>query len=488
MDFGYGSGGERRDLIARPSMHDNSSILSPGLPVLRYDQGVIALEGYPGDPGRNLGIKWKHQTETNRWVAFASEYRKAKKEGLNDLVPAWQELEPLGEAFLHTPRGAQVEAISAWKAAKAGMVWMPTGTGKTEVALHIIRDMGVSALIVAPTRDMMYQWQRRIETGLGYQSGLIGDQYHTVKPISVATYHSACIHMPRLGNRFQLIVFDEVHHLPGPVRGDASRMCAAPMRLGLTATPPEGSRLNDLIELAGPPLFHQQIHEATGDSLAEYQIVKCPVEMTGQEREKYDELGKIVSEFFAEKRKNGFPKYSTQDLGADAARNRKAKQALRAYHRRRSMEARAASKLEVLEDLFLLHPTEPTIIWTANNLTAREISKQFLIPCILSHCARDERRWIVDGFEAGKFKAIVTCELLTEGVDVPKAKVGISLGGDSSQRKSIQRLGRILRKTGNAHAIYYDVFCSNSSDETRAKARRPKFGEKVAKASEEFLC
>jgi len=62
-------------------MHDNSSILSPGLPVLRYDQGVIALEGYPGDPGRNLGIKWKHQTETNRWVAFASEYRKAKKEG-----------------------------------------------------------------------------------------------------------------------------------------------------------------------------------------------------------------------------------------------------------------------------------------------------------------------------------------------------------------------------------------------------------------------
>jgi len=72
----------------------------------------------------------------------------------------------------------------------------------------------------------------------------------------------------------------------------------------------------------------------------------------------------------------------------------------------------------------------------------------------------------VDGFEAGKFKAIVTCELLTEGVDVPKAKVGISLGGDSSQRKSIQRLGRILRKTGNAHAIYYDVFCSNSSDET----------------------
>jgi superfamily II DNA or RNA helicase len=488
MDFGYGSDSSRRYLIALAGMHDNSSILSQAAPVLRYDRGVMALEGYPGDPERKLGIKWKHHPDANRWVAYASDYRKVNKVGLDDKVPAWQQLETLGEAFLHNPRGAQIEAISAWKAAKCGMVWMPTGTGKTEVALHIIRNMGVSALIVAPTRDMMYQWQRRIESGLGYQSGLIGDQHHSVKPISVATYHSACIHMPRLGNRFELIVFDEVHHLPGPIRGDASRMCAAPMRLGLTATPPEGSRLNDLIELAGPPLFHQEIHEATGDSLAEYQIVKCPVEMTGQEREEYDALAKKVSEFFADKRKNGFPKYSTQDLGADAARDRRAKQVLRAYHRRRSMEARAVSKLEVLEDLFLLHPTEPTIIWAANNLTAREISKQFLIPCILSHCARDERRWILNGFEQGKFKAIVTCELLTEGVDVPKAKVGISLGGDSSQRKSIQRLGRILRKTGDAHAIYYDVYCSNSSDETRAKARRPKFGEKAAKASEEFLC
>jgi len=91
---------------------------------------------------------------------------------------------------------------------------MPTGTGKTEVALHIIRDMGVSALIVAPTRDMMYQWQRRIETGLGYQSGLIGDQYHTVKPISVPRIIRHASTCPDSENRFQLIVFDEVHHYP----------------------------------------------------------------------------------------------------------------------------------------------------------------------------------------------------------------------------------------------------------------------------------
>ena len=35
-----------------------------------------------------------------------------------------------------------------------------------------------------------------------------------------------------------------------------------------------------------------------------------------------------------------------------------------------------------------------------------------------------------------------------EGVDVPKAKVGVVLGGKSSGRQAIQRLGRLLRRQG----------------------------------------
>jgi superfamily II DNA or RNA helicase len=464
-----------------------SATSSPGQPVLRFVKGVLALEGWSGNPGKQMGVKWTHQPETNFWVANASQYRAVTKTGLTDLVPAWQELEPLEEAHLHTPRGAQVEAIAAWKKAGYGMVWMPTGTGKTEVALHIIRDLGKSSLIVAPTRDLMYQWQRRIAKGLDYQAGLIGDQHYTIKPISVATYHSACIHMPKLGNRFELVIFDEVHHLPGEVRGDAARMCAAPLRLGLTATPPTGQRLNDLVELAGPALFHQEIQDAAGDSLAEYEIVKCPVEMTEAERDEYDRLGKVVSEFYGKKRKD-FPRYSHEELSADAATNQEAKKVLRAYHRRAALVAGAEAKLNVLEDLFLMHPTAPTIIWAADNQTARDIAARFLIPCILSHCLRPEREWILDGFEQDKFKAIVSCKLLNEGVDVPKAKVGISLGGTASEAEAIQKLGRILRKTGGIPAVFYDVYCAQSADETKARAVRPEASSTTKKNGDRFLC
>jgi superfamily II DNA or RNA helicase len=52
--------------------------------------------------------------------------------------------------------------------------------------------------------------------------GVIGDNVFRVQPVSVTTYDSAYLHMERLGNQFGLVVFDECHHLPGPLRRDAA--------------------------------------------------------------------------------------------------------------------------------------------------------------------------------------------------------------------------------------------------------------------------
>ena len=50
-------------------------------------------------------------------------------------------------------------------------------------------------------------------------------------------------------------------------------------------------------------------------------------------------------------------------------------------------------------------------------------------------------------------------------MDVPEAKVAVVLGGSASAREYVQRLGRILRKRGNAQAVLYEVI---------ARQRRPK--------------
>ncbi len=58
-------------------------------------------------------------------------------------------------------REDQLAAVAGWLESRRGCVIMPTGTGKTEVALHLIAQCSQSILIVAPVRDLMYQWNRQ---------------------------------------------------------------------------------------------------------------------------------------------------------------------------------------------------------------------------------------------------------------------------------------------------------------------------------------
>ena len=92
-----------------------------------------------------------------------------------DDVADWQEVRWKAEE-LHELRPEQLQAVDAWmEAGQAGCVVMPTGTGKTEVALSIMQRTKVATLIVSPVRDLMYQWHRRILRCLSYDAGIIGD-------------------------------------------------------------------------------------------------------------------------------------------------------------------------------------------------------------------------------------------------------------------------------------------------------------------------
>jgi superfamily II DNA or RNA helicase len=349
---------------------------------------------------------------------------------------------------------------------------MPTGTGKTEVALSIMKETAVSTLIVAPVRDLMYQWHRRILQGLGYDAGIVGDGIHRVEPISVTTYDSACIHMTRLGNKFALIVFDECHHLPGDIRRDAARMAAAPWRLGLTATPERSDgRHVDVDKLIGPVAYELPMAAVRGQTLAEYNVVRVPVYLTEEEQDHYNALSKQVRQYLAQRRK-AEPTFSWQDLCSETGKDPAARRALRAYYGKKAIEDRAAEKLRVLEDIFRLHAGSPTIIFTGSNAMARDVSRRFLIPCLLNHCGKRERLEILEGLRNGAYPALVANQVLDEGVDVPDVKVAIIIGGTASTRQAKQRLGRILRKSGNARATLYEIICADTKEETRSRRRR----------------
>jgi superfamily II DNA or RNA helicase len=390
---------------------------------------------------------------------------------IDDRVPAWRPVR-WPKVQLHPLRAEQQAAVAAWNRTRRGCVVMPTGTGKTEVALSIMAQMAASTLVVAPVRDLMYQWHRRILEGLGYDPGIVGDSVYRVLPVSVTTYDSACIHMERFGNRFELIVFDECHHLPGQVRSDAARMSAAPARLGLTATPERSDgRHSDLDRLIGPVVYEMPISEARGRTLADYEVVRIPVHLSTEERARYDQLSRQVRAYVMEQRKID-PNFTWEDLCTQTVGTPEARRVMKAYFAKRSIEDRALEKLRVLEDLFRLHSGEPCIVFTGSNAMARDISRRFLIPCLLSHCGKKERLEVLHGLEDGTYPALVANRVLDEGVDLPEVKVAVVIGGTASSRQAKQRLGRILRRRGGTRAILYEIVTAETREEHRSRRRR----------------
>ena len=446
---------------------------------LDFSDGTIVLDQWSSQAVSRIfgeGI-WKWDDRTNSWRANACHYPtiqrilESNSYGTLDRVPQWQ---PTVWSSIHLPelRAEQNDAVKAWSENRRGVVVMPTGTGKTEVALRIMADQACSTLIVAPIRDLMYQWHKRILNGLGYDAGIIGDNTFNVKPVSVTTFDSACIHMPKLGNRFQLLVFDECHHLPGPIRSDAARMSIAPLRLGLTATWERGdgqhTKLNELI---GPVVYRLEISQVRGASLAEFDVFRVPIHLNEGERVRYDRLSEEISGYVYERRQDDSD-FTWKTLCAESQSSGQAGMIMRAYREKKSIEDRAEEKLRVLEDLFRLHHGTPMIIFAGSNAMAHDVSRRFLIPCLLNHCGKKERIDYLDGLRDGVYPAIVANQVLDEGVDLPEVKIAVVIGGMASTRQAKQRLGRILRRRGNERAILYEVVARETNETGRSRQRR----------------
>ncbi len=441
---------------------------------MHFDKGTLLVDVLPAG---GIAPYWKWDSRVSKYRCDALHYADIAVRGAgcsptyNHSCARWQAV-VWPKAELSVLREDQAAAQQAWLQTPRGVVVMPTGTGKTEVALHIMHQLSVSTLVVVPVRDLMYQWQDRIQKRLGYDAGIIGDNTFNKRAISVTTYDSAAIYMQEFGHEFKLLILDECHHLPGSFRSDAARMSMAPYRLGLTATPERGDgREAELFHLIGPIVHKLQLSAARGVTLANYDVARIPVYLQPEERARYDGYSTEIRRYMAERGKTE-PGFSFLELRKEWTKNPEARRILDAFHAKESIEDRACEKLRVLEDLFRLHPKQRMLIFTKTNVMAREVSARFLIPCLLNHSRKKERKEILEGFRTERYPAIVANQILDEGVDLPEAKIVVVLGGQASVKQAKQRLGRILRKHGDARVMLYEVVCSDTKEAVKSRLRR----------------
>ena len=318
----------------------------------------------------------------------------------------------------------------------------------------------------------MYQWQRRIKRALGVEAGVLGDGRREIWPITVTTYDSAWIHMKQIGNRYRLIVYDEAHHLPGQALHESALDCLAPMRLGLTATPERADGRDRMLDhLIGPCVFQERIHDARGRTLAGYSIVRVPIYLTEAEQAEFDQLSRRIRGYVTKRRRDDGRFDWKEDIAKLSRTDTDAKDVMRWYRRKLTLVHRSAEKLRVLEDILRLHADDQCVIFTASNRMALDVSSRFLIPALTSHSDKRERNAALDMFARGKIRALAACEVLNEGWDAPAVKVGIVLGGEKGSREAVQRLGRLLRRSGDRAARLYEVVVEETLDVRRARRR-----------------
>lgn len=457
-----------------------------GVPVaLAFDRGTLVLDGDDALPEADrealarLGFVADPRAG-GRLRAPASAYRRALAQlvrgghEVDDQARAYEEL-TLKTRRSRDPYPHQAEALEAWwRLGRRGVVVLPTGAGKSYVAELAIARVARSTLIVSPTIDLMNQWLALLSAAFDKALvGAIGGGSYEPRPLTVTTYDSCYLHMDRLGSSYGLLIFDECHHLPGATYAQGAECAIAPFRLGLTATPERtdgGHERNDA--LIGPIVYRREIQELAGEYLADYEVVRLRVELSDAERAAYEAARAEYRGFVESNRIRMGSREGWGQFLQLTSRSPWGRRAWHAWREQRRIALQCDAKLLSLEELLMAHKEEQVVIFTADNETVHRIARRYLIPAITHETPARERQDLLDAFHGGEIRAIVTSRVLNEGVDLPTASVGVVLGGSSSVREHVQRLGRILRKREGKAATLYEVVTGDTGEEHSSDRRR----------------
>jgi superfamily II DNA or RNA helicase len=330
--------------------------------VLRFDRGTLLLEG--GEPPIALQGNFVHDPRVDAWRAPAMSYPDVipllrGRLGKNT-APRYRKL-ALESRLTLDLYPHQKEALERWKVARGrGLVVLPTGAGKTLVGMLSVAWAARSTLVVVPTLDLMHQWYALLRAAFPeVEVGLIGGGYHEPLDLAVATYDSAARHMDRLGDRYGLLIFDEVHHLPSELYRAIAEFSLAPYRLGLTATPERTDRRHDdLFYLVGPLVYRREAVELAGEVLAPYRVERVYVDLSHQEREAYEQALEERNHFLQSHNVSLSTLEGWSLFVKLSARSEQGRRAMRAHREARRIANATPAKLRALEAILATHPRE----------------------------------------------------------------------------------------------------------------------------------
>ena len=370
-------------------------------------------------------------------------------------------------------RDYQKEALEAFRShGYRGIIALPTGAGKTIIAIAALAELGVRTLIVAFTKEQLHQWVEKIKELTDAPGGSIATFYSEEKklaPITVTTYQTAYRHIHEFAFRFTFLVVDEVHHLPADKFRAIALGMYAPYRMGLSATVVrEDGRHVELFPLMGGVIYSKSPDElAEKGYLARYISKIIKVELKPDEKKRFEELRKLYRSLAGGS--------TFQELVNRASRgDKEAALALKVHSEMLQLIHRSKAKAEAVKKIVEeeLKNNSKILVFTQYVEQAKELGEILGAPVLTGETDTRERKRILEEFRSAPRGVLVLTTVGDEGLDIPDVNVGIIVAGTGSRRQYIQRLGRLLRPGTNKVARLYEIVTRGTGEESLARRRR----------------
>ena len=194
--------------------------------------------------GEGEWLRLYKETEEGVYVprTFWTRFEQEPEVSLGADNEVFKEDDPIG---LRQDQAPAAEAVCQVLAKKWGTILVaPCGTGKTVMALEVIRRFALPTLVIVHKTFLVDQWTERAKeflpnakVGIWRQDRCDSGKDHDLVIAFVQTLTSKREYPPEVYKSFGMVVTDEVHRFAAPIWQKAIVKFPAKYRLGLTATP-----------------------------------------------------------------------------------------------------------------------------------------------------------------------------------------------------------------------------------------------------------
>ena len=327
-------------------------------------------------------------------------------------------------------RSYQLDGVSRLDRKAQGMIVLPPGGGKTRLGAMAIARIGRTSVVCVHTDDLLDQWVETIREQLGVEPGVVNaDRKEWDRDVVVASIFTLAPMLeedPTIGERFGLVILDEVHHAPAKTVQRVLRHLPAKYRLGLTATPEREDGHTKLVDWSfGPRLLVKTVPELVADGfLMMPRLVEVPTsfehEMSATDPRRITKLHRA--------------------LVADAARNQ-------------LIVDLAMWEVQAGETVLLLSNRKPHCRKLGKMLGALGIDARVVV----GTTKKSDRKGDLSDLRSGAAPIVIATSLADEGLNVERLSRIILAFPEKARGKTIQRVGRLTRLWSGKDPVIFDV-------------------------------